>query len=1245
MTDIGLTGTVTINEAPALASLANVDAAAEETTTAINSLGAEGDAAVGRLIASFGGLADSADAAAMKISASQSKIITSMGGVAASTGKVAAINQTLGATAAIIAVAAGGAMALASNFDLMLAHTAANAGMSNQELMQMRETVLSLGKETGQTFEGLANGFMHIHNLGFEGAAAVTVLTEANKAAIATGSDVAGTAEILAKTMHEYSLGAGEASKAMNVLLLASQDGNMTLGQFDAAMGSVLGSANNLGVKLTDVSAAESALTKHGFDAAEAATQLKSIMEHMTQPTSQTEEALKALSQASGVNLVEDFSKAGLQAKGLSGVMGDLRKALGLTRSDTEVLANAQKSGLLASMAQLNPASKEYAADLETLNSSMGGHLEKVMKLIPAMRGGLGAMVLLGSGAVDYAGELEKLNEAYAGHLNPTQEAFNRTMQESGQQFQVLKQQIESELIPAGEKLMPVVHDLIPAFRGVADMVVDVLDGLSKLPRPVQEAVIGIGALSAANVVLGGALGATGMGVINLIRTLPMFTTATGAATVATDGEAASAGLASIALGKLSSAYAFATTSTVGFTAAGGADITMLGVLTAAGAGVTAFFSGLPLLIGGAVDATYAFGVAIGTVLGPLALLIGGAAMVGTLGTGIADQQIKQSDEAMRGLDTPEVSPFLTKEAELRSDEKAHPSNRSKDEKQLGEIKEILQKILGTHKMAPTGHKGNEHSYLHQQNNEHDSLTDQHKHHDKEITTDEAPGKDKKDKSETEAADALAAAREKLAKLTMTQTQLDTLEAAGSEKVLNGLNTVQRAILQSVVIKTEAVQKEQAEAAILAAARADMAKMSDTQYHIDMRAAAGSEHALNTMTEANRKALGVTVKAIEAKEAAQEKAKKIDEDAKEATRQLADEEKQAAKETQDSWDHALSDVSKQQSDWAAQMSELSAKLAGTYTTSQGAFDSWAKSQESTISELMMMSPALAAAFVAMGQANTEWISTATKAADGAANYAKQLAEVNHQAAILAAKDPRAKFGLTQQIYDADSGSYVNPSGVTPAQTNQLYNAKQSLSKSTQVNSDIQDVGDKMKSIFQSSFEASYTKGSQGFIQNLRKGMLQTAEEFAAKMASEEMLKGLMAGLGGFSGHKSTSSGGGIQSAVNAVIPKAAIPGMNAAGTIASIFGFPGFASGGEYDGSSPFIAGEHGPEIIHPSRGGRVLSHDDTMAAVSGKGRGGDTHQHFNTSITVNAPDPSAYKQSAHQIAAEQSRALARHKR
>ena len=427
----------------------------------------------------------------------------------------------------------------------------------------------------------------------------------------------------------------------------------------------------------------------------------------------------------------------------------------------------------------------------------------------------------------------------------------------------------------------------------------------------------------------------------------------------------------------------------------------------------------------------------------------------------------------------------------------------------------------------------------------------------------------------------------------MTQTQLDTLEAAGSEKVLNGLNTVQRAILQSVVIKTEAVQKEQAEAAILAAARADMAKMSDTQYHIDMIAAAGSEHALNTMTEANRKALGVTVKAIEAKEAAQEKAKKIDEDAKEATRQLADEEKQAAKETQDSWDHALSDVSKQQSDWAVQMSELSAKLAGTYTTSQGAFDSWAKSQESTISELMMMSPALAAAFVAMGQANTEWISTATQAADGAANYAKQLAEVNHQAAILAAKDPRAKFGLTQQIYDADSGSYVNPSGVTPAQTNQLYNAKQSLSKSTQVNSDIQDVGDKMKSIFQSSFEASYTKGSQGFIQNLRKGMLQTAEEFAAKMASEEMLKGLMAGLGGFSGHKSTSSGGGLQSAVNAVVPKSSQPALNAASTIASIFGFPAFASGGEYDGSSPFIAGEHGPEIIHPSRGGRKKRPDN----------------------------------------------------
>jgi TP901 family phage tail tape measure protein len=361
------------------------------------------------------------------------------------------------------------AVKLASDFDSSMTKIQNNTTMTNAEAQKMRETVLKLGKESGAAFDDLGEGFMHIMNFGFTAAQATTILDSAMKSAVATGAKTADTANVLAAALKEFSIPAQNAGKAMNVMHLAAAMGNMTLQQFNHAAGPAFAMAGNLGVKLTDVSAAFAALTRHGFNATQAATQLRGVMTNIVHPSKQAQDAIAALSRISGIDLVRDFSAAGLHAKGLHGIMLDLNRAT-------------------------------------------QGHVDIIMKrLIPAQRGGIGAMVLAGNGAKDYDTILKQLELTMAGKIDPTTQGFNRTMQTLGQQIEVVKRQIEAEFIPVGEKLIPIFTQLVADVRPLIDLLVRLLDAFTRLPKPVQEAVFAFGAMRIGALLLGRVLGFGGL--------------------------------------------------------------------------------------------------------------------------------------------------------------------------------------------------------------------------------------------------------------------------------------------------------------------------------------------------------------------------------------------------------------------------------------------------------------------------------------------------------------------------------------------------------------------------------------------------------------------------------------------------------------------------------------------------------------------------------------------------------------
>lgn len=288
---------------------------------------------------------------------------------------------------------------IGSEMEQMFLHLQANTGSTDAQLSEMKDGILQLGKESGESFQSLADGMMHVRNMTFQGADAMKVMQAATEAAVATGAQASNTANLLATTMHEFNIAAGEALPTMNLLLVAAQKGNTTLQQFVDASGQVFGQAANMGISLRDAATAMATLSLHGFTAATAATQLLGLFKQMSQPTATVEKYIASLGE-SGKILAEDFTSAGVRARGFSGILDDVRAVAAQTGTSFDELAE---------------------------------------HLFVAQRGGRAALVLLGSGTKDYQQVAQDLADAQEGKITPAQKGYNTELESMGTQMNRLK--------------------------------------------------------------------------------------------------------------------------------------------------------------------------------------------------------------------------------------------------------------------------------------------------------------------------------------------------------------------------------------------------------------------------------------------------------------------------------------------------------------------------------------------------------------------------------------------------------------------------------------------------------------------------------------------------------------------------------------------------------------------------------------------------------------------------------------
>jgi hypothetical protein len=304
-----------------------------------------------------------------------------------------------------IAVVAAGLLKAgeaAAAFQTQLSQAQANTTMTTQQTQVMGQAILDMSAKSGAGLADLGAGYVHIVNLLGNAADATKVLDVAQQSAISTGGSVADTSQSLARVLKEFGLGADDAAAAMDTLHTAAAAGDLTLEQFTVNSGNALAQAALYHVPLEQVAAAYISLTKHGMDAADANTQMADQFLRLTTVTPKVATELERVSKLTGVDLVGDFTTAGLASKGLTGIYADL--------SDAE-----HKMGL-----------SSEAANAEN------------MLLGDSLRGGRGLMIDVAYQTNDYLPILGSLADKTAS-ATKREDDYNRALETTGGQFSILK--------------------------------------------------------------------------------------------------------------------------------------------------------------------------------------------------------------------------------------------------------------------------------------------------------------------------------------------------------------------------------------------------------------------------------------------------------------------------------------------------------------------------------------------------------------------------------------------------------------------------------------------------------------------------------------------------------------------------------------------------------------------------------------------------------------------------------------
>jgi TP901 family phage tail tape measure protein len=398
--------------------------------------------------------------------------------------------MTRSVTLPILAVGAA-AVKMALDFDNSFTKMQTLAGVTGDEVDGLKESVLGLAGETGQSPRELAEALYFLRSSGLDGAAALDALEVSAKGSAAGLGPVAVVADGVSSAMLAYAESGLTAAAATDVLVATAREGKVEPAELAGQMGRLVPIAAELGISFDEVGASIAVMSQRGNNAEQATTKFQAVMVKLLKPSAQARELLD------GVGLSAEKLRQ-MVGEDLLGALIELRERLG-------------QSGF-----------------------------EKFLEETNAIQGGLS---LLG-------GDLNKTKDVFgelANSAGATEKAFEIWGKSLGAQTSRAITEFQVALIGIGQVLLPIAAD-------VATFAAGIVNAFSGLPSGAKTAIIYFGLVLAAVgplLSIGGRLMTT-MAMVS--SNLSLLATSAGPLAPAFNAAAAATGRFSLALGTLTKA-------------------------------------------------------------------------------------------------------------------------------------------------------------------------------------------------------------------------------------------------------------------------------------------------------------------------------------------------------------------------------------------------------------------------------------------------------------------------------------------------------------------------------------------------------------------------------------------------------------------------------------------------------------------------------------------------------------------
>ena len=181
------------------------------------------------------------------------------------------------------------------NFQQQLTKLVTTAGESQNNIKAVGQGMLAMTGPTATSITDLGTAMYWVESGGAHGAQGLTDLKIAAMGAKDENANLTDVAKTLMFTLNSYAGTGLTASAAMNTLIAATGQGEMTLQGLSSAISNVLPASSKLGVSLTDTTAALATMTMQGDDASSAATHLRQMLISLDAPTGPGVKALESI--------------------------------------------------------------------------------------------------------------------------------------------------------------------------------------------------------------------------------------------------------------------------------------------------------------------------------------------------------------------------------------------------------------------------------------------------------------------------------------------------------------------------------------------------------------------------------------------------------------------------------------------------------------------------------------------------------------------------------------------------------------------------------------------------------------------------------------------------------------------------------------------------------------------------------------------------------------------------------------